>query len=133
MQVASITPAIATDPNGHHHAATYYIFTSYQTSNFSEPAGMHTIEFLGYGDDAATARPSSTTWRSPPGAPSAMAASRRRPWPVRAYQVAPTGTSWQFSGIAGVSANASAFTFGNPVAPDGYQVAFIKDTGSISQ
>ena len=32
-----------------------------------------------------------------------------------------------------MSANASALTFGNPAAPDGDQVAFIKDTGSMSQ
>ena len=52
---------------------------------------------------------------------------------AKAYQIDPSGPSWQFSGIAGVSANASAFTFGNPIAPDGDQVAFIKDTGSMSQ
>ena len=34
---------------------------------------------------------------------------------------------------AGVSTNGSAFTVGNPNAPGGDQVAFIKDTGSMSQ
>ena len=32
-----------------------------------------------------------------------------------------------------MSGNASAFTVGNPNAPDGTQVAFIKNNGSISQ
>ena len=47
--------------------------------------------------------------------------------------VAPNGSPWQFSGKAGVSSNGSAFTGGNPNAPDGTQVAFIKNTGSMSQ
>jgi len=49
------------------------------------------------------------------------------------YQTAPGNCPWQFSGIAGVSANNSAFTVGNPNAPSGTQVAFIKNTGSMSQ
>ncbi len=52
---------------------------------------------------------------------------------AKAYQVAPSGAAWQFSGTAGVSTNNSTFTTGNPNAPDGAQVAFIKDTASMSQ
>ena len=62
-----------------------------------------------------------------------MAASRNRLWPRRPTPIAPSGASWQFSGDAGISTNSSAFTFGNPNAPDGNQVAFIKDTSSMSQ
>ena len=48
------------------------------------------------------------------------------------YQYRPSASvaSWLFSGSAGVSANASAFTTGNPNAPDGNQVAFLQNNGS---
>ena len=54
------------------------------------------------------------------------------------YQYNPSGGSWTFfaqSGAngSGISANGSAFTIGNPSAPQGFQVAFIQGTGSISQ
>ena len=52
---------------------------------------------------------------------------------AQSYQIAPTSSPWQFSGDAGVSANNSGFTNGNPNAPDGAQVAFLKNNGSISQ
>ena len=53
--------------------------------------------------------------------------------PTQAYVVAPASTPWQFTGIAGVSSNSSAFTAGDPNAPNGAQVAFIQDNASISQ
>lgn len=49
------------------------------------------------------------------------------------YQATPGGASWSFAGSAGVSANGSAFTAGNPVAPQGTQVAYVQTTGSFSQ
>jgi hypothetical protein len=49
------------------------------------------------------------------------------------YQYRPTGTPWKFSGPAGVAGDASAFTYGNPFAPEGTQVAFLQDRGAISQ
>jgi hypothetical protein len=45
----------------------------------------------------------------------------------------PTGSPWSFSGTAGVSGNGSGFTSGNPNAPQGSQVAFVQNSGSISQ
>jgi uncharacterized repeat protein (TIGR01451 family) len=42
------------------------------------------------------------------------------------FQYAPTGSSWTFSGGAGVSGNNSGFTNGNPAAPEGNQVAFLQ-------
>ena len=45
----------------------------------------------------------------------------------------PTGSAWTFAGGAGISANGSGFTAGNPAAPQGLQVAFIQGTGSITQ
>jgi hypothetical protein len=54
------------------------------------------------------------------------------------YQYNPSGGSWTFSAQSGsngsgISANNSAFTTGNPAAPQGFQVAFLQGTGSISQ
>ena len=52
---------------------------------------------------------------------------------AHAYQIASAGTPWQCTGTAGISANGSAFTAGNPNAPAGNQVAFIKQTGTMSE
>ncbi len=49
---------------------------------------------------------------------------------LNAYQYAPNGSPWQFVGGAGVCSNGSAF--GNPIAPDGVQSAFLQ-SGSISE
>ena len=54
------------------------------------------------------------------------------------YQYNPSGGSWTFTAQSGangsgISANGSAFTIGNPSAPQGFQVAFVQGTGSISQ
>ena len=49
------------------------------------------------------------------------------------FQYAPTGSSWQFAGSAGVASNGSGFTASNPNAPDGNQVAFLQAGGSMSQ
>ena len=50
-----------------------------------------------------------------------------------AYQYDPTGSSWTFTGTAGLAGNGSALTAGNPAAPQGTQIAFIQDTGQLSQ
>ena len=49
------------------------------------------------------------------------------------YQYRPTGSPWAFAGNAGIAANNSGFTSGNPPAPEGTQVAFLQTTGSFSQ
>jgi hypothetical protein len=50
-----------------------------------------------------------------------------------AYVYDPAGSAWSFSGNAGLAGNGSAFTSGNPAAPQGTQVAFVQTTGSVSQ
>jgi len=54
-----------------------------------------------------------------------------------AYAYDPSGSPWSFSGSSpsgsGVAGNGSAFTSGNPNAPQGTQVAFLQETGTISQ
>ena len=49
------------------------------------------------------------------------------------FQYRPTGSAWTFSGNSGIAANNSAFTSGNPPAPQGTQVAFLQTTGSFTQ
>ena len=49
------------------------------------------------------------------------------------FQYRPTGSPWAFAGDAGIAANGSGFTSGNPPAPEGTQVAFLQTTGSFSQ
>lgn len=43
----------------------------------------------------------------------------------------PTGWGWNYSGNAGIARNGSAVVSGNPVAPEGVQVGFIVNYGSI--
>ena len=50
-----------------------------------------------------------------------------------AFEYDPTGSWWSFNGSAGLAGNDSAFTSGNSVAPQGSQVAFIQNSGTISQ
>jgi hypothetical protein len=52
---------------------------------------------------------------------------------VSAFQYCPQGSPWSFDGAAGVAANKSQFTAANPDAPQGRQVAFIQERGSLSQ
>ena len=50
-----------------------------------------------------------------------------------AFEYDPTGSPWVFTGGSGISGNNSAFTSGNPPAPQGVQVAFLQGTGSFTQ
>lgn len=45
----------------------------------------------------------------------------------------PTSTAWTFSGSSGVAANFSGFTWMNPIAPEGKQVAYLQANGSMTQ
>lgn len=51
------------------------------------------------------------------------------------FQYSPVGGSWTFSAGSGLSANGSGFTSGNPIAPQGAQVAFVQggSTSVVSQ
>lgn len=40
---------------------------------------------------------------------------------------------WTFAGFSGITGNNSGFTFNNPGAPEGKQVAFVQMTGTVSQ
>ena len=110
-------------------------YTLYDTSNFTVPAGVHTIKFLGMsppaGESTALHRPGDPRdggkllqqrqFRGP-------GLGRRRP--TRSSPAVPAGSS---RATAGLSTNNSGFTTGSANAPDGNQVAFIKNNASISQ
>jgi YVTN family beta-propeller protein len=49
------------------------------------------------------------------------------------YAYDPTGTPWTFQGQSGITGNGSAFTILNPVAPQGTQVLFLQNHGSVTQ
>ena len=49
------------------------------------------------------------------------------------FKYDPLGSSWTFSGPAGLAGNGSGFTSGNPPAPDGTQVAFLQTIGTAGQ
>jgi hypothetical protein len=49
------------------------------------------------------------------------------------FQYQPGGSPWTFGPCTGVAANGSAFTAGNPDAPDGDQVAFLQGPATFSQ
>ncbi len=49
------------------------------------------------------------------------------------YAVDPAGSPWTFTGGAGVAGNGSGITSGNPNAPQGTQVGWLQNNGTISQ
>jgi hypothetical protein len=49
------------------------------------------------------------------------------------FQYAPAGPGWAYSPSAGVAANGSGFTAGNPGAPAGDQVGFLQGLASVTQ
>ncbi len=113
------------------------VFT--RTSNFSVGApgtpgpGTHTIEFLGTnpqgGSNTALIDLVTLTAAQDEIIDGSFAT------PVLAggsYQDAPSGSPWQFSGLAGIATHGSGIAAGNPSAPQGNQVGFIMNTGSIS-
>ena len=114
---------------GQHHMLHF----AYQTSNFTVTAGAHTVEFLGMTPSSGD----STAFIDDVAISDRCAISdgsfESRPWPRRPTRSRPPARPGNSRGSAGVSTNDSGFTAGNPNAPDGNQVAFIKDTGSISQ
>jgi glucose/arabinose dehydrogenase len=123
--VLTLTPA----------GTTYAI---YATNSFTVTAGSHTIAFVGLnpngGDNTAFLdQVSVNAFTSPPPLGDAGFESPSVGTGSTAYVSDPSGTPWTFSGTAGISANATNLTSGNSSAPQGSQVAFLQDFGSISQ
>jgi hypothetical protein len=116
-------------------STSYTIFT---TPTFTVTAGSHSIAFVGLdtagGDNTVFLDNVTLATATPPTSP-VIGDSGFEAVSLAAgsYQYDPTGSAWTFASGAGVSANGSAFTSGNPSAPQGSQVAFIQGTGSFSQ
>ena len=103
-------------------------------AEFSATAGPHKIEFLGLAPATADSTAFIDMVAVTPPRPRLADGSFETPvLTAGTWQSSPSGSPWQFSGVAGMSGNQSVFTAGNPNAPDGTQVAWIKDGGSISQ
>jgi hypothetical protein len=104
------------------------------TAAVTPGAGTHTLKFIGLdtvgGDNTAFIDNVRITVSA--GGPSGSDMGFETP-AVSTYQYNPTGTAWTFAGGSGVSANGTAFTSGNPNAPEGVQVAFLQNAGSMSQ
>ena len=110
-------------------------YQSYTTAPFTVTAGMQIITFQGVdsagGDNTiflgqiSLAKATSAEIGDPGFEQVVVGAGQ--------YQYDPSGSSWVFSGSSGVSGNNSAFTKGNPPAPEASQVAFIQSQGSFSQ
>jgi hypothetical protein len=114
-------------------------YQAFTISAFTVSAGSHTITFQGLdsagGDntafvDAVSIKPSNSPsigdsgFEVPSAGPAGSAGS---------YLYGPSGSPWSFASGAGVAANGSGFTLGNPASPEGAQVAFLQDHGSFSQ
>ena len=107
-------------------------YSAYTTPTFSVADGSHTITFQGLnssGDN--TAFLDSIAVAAP--APIAGDAGFESVPVGSGFVYDPTGSSWTFSGQSGVSGDGSAFTAGNPSAPQGSQVAFLQNQGSFNQ
>ena len=120
VQVGLITPS-----------GTKYLL--YQTLNFTVPAGTYAVQFVGMAPAAADSTAFIDDAAINNGCAISEGSFEQPALAAGAYAVDPGGSSWQFFGDAGVSSNNSAFTTGNPSAPAGNQVAFIKNNASISQ
>ena len=109
-------------------------YQSYTTAAFTVSAGSHTITFQGldsaggdntaFVDQVAVAPASSSV--GDPGFEQVQVGAGQ-------FRYDPAGSAWTFSGSAGISANGSGFTWANPPAPEGSQVAFLQGNGSFSQ
>jgi hypothetical protein len=112
-------------------------YSNFMTAPFVVTAGSHTISFVGidpsrkdysaFIDDVTLVEVSPNGFSDPSFEGPAVGSGSS------AYQIDPTGTEWNFSGGASITANGSSFTSGNSNAPEGNQVAFIEENGTISQ
>jgi hypothetical protein len=113
------------------------IYGTYSTAPFSLGAGSHTFTFRSLDSDGgdntafldavtvqAVAGLSDSGFEQPSAGPPGQ-------WGSWVY--GPTGSAWSFAGGAGLTANGSGFTSGNPAAPEGSQVAFLQANGQVSQ
>jgi hypothetical protein len=117
-------------------------YATYTTAPFTVPAGSHTITFRGLdsvgGDNTAFIDGVQVAVATLPAVPQVADDGFEATSPgAGGYQYGIAGTPWTFSsGVndgSGITANDTAFTSGNPDAPEGSQVAFLQATSTISQ
>jgi hypothetical protein len=109
-------------------------YSTLTTGGFVVTAGSHVVTIQGTdangGDNTAfvdqVAITQVTTGGTDPG-------FEQLPLGPGGFSYDPAGPAWAFAGNAGVAGNGSLFTSGNPAAPEGSQVAFLQNTGSVSQ
>lgn len=109
-------------------------YTEFATSSFTVPAGNHTVAFRStnlVGGDNTILIDNVKILQEP--ASLGDSGFEAPPLAYGAFQYAPTGSAWTFTGSAGITADGSAFTSRNDLAPQGGQVAFLQQTGSMSQ
>jgi hypothetical protein len=100
--VAMITPAVATTFNST-PSNTTYVYTPYQTSNFTVAAGPHTVEFLGMIQPVNNSVDSTAFIADPVinlGSALVDGSFEEPALAAATYQVAPAGAAWQFTGVA---------------------------------
>jgi hypothetical protein len=114
-------------------------YATYTTGAFAVAAGVHTVAFVGLNPNGGdnTAFLDQAAVNTAPAPPSQLQDGGFETPSVgsgaSAYAYDPAASPWAFVGQAGVSGNGSGFTSGNPAAPQGGQVAFLQNAGSLSQ
>ena len=115
-------------------------YATYTTPTFTVTAGTHTIAFIGTGpttSDSTAFLDAISIAATPPPTPFTLGDAGFEDVAVGsgfgAYTYRPTGSAWTYSGLAGLAGNNSAFTASSPNAPQGQQVAFVQNQGTITQ
>ncbi len=115
-------------------------YSNYATASFTVAAGTHTIAFRGRntpgGDNTAFIDAVAIEQVTAPSVPVPDASFEQvgvgPPGAFSSFAYGPSGSPWTFASGAGLAANGSGFTSGNPAAPDGSQVAFMQAGGTIT-
>ncbi len=107
-------------------------YDSFKTGAMALPAGDYTLSFEGINPNGGdnTAFVDAVELNSTPVSNGSFES------PVigyPGYQFNPPDSTWSFQGTTGISGNGTAFTSGNPNAPDGVQVSFVQSNGAILQ
>jgi hypothetical protein len=102
---------------------------------FTVAAGTHTLELAGVGSGGSdyTAFVDTVTVAPVTGAPFANGSFEMPALGGGGYSYNTAGATWTFAGASGMTVNSSAFTSGNPNAPDGTQSAFLQNAGVATQ
>ncbi|MBX7103146.1 MAG: hypothetical protein K1X57_03645 [Gemmataceae bacterium] len=109
-------------------------YAAVNTSSFTLSAGSHTVSFQGtnlVGGDNTAFIDQVTVMQQAAGL--ADSAFELPAIAAGTFRYNPSGGPWAFTGTSGVATNYSAFTSGNPIAPQGNQVLFLQGTGAVSQ